>query len=622
MAVISLGGILFSSIVLFQVSSSIVVFAHSLPRWSLIKKPNTAPTGKITMEALALKKELKPEEQEDYSYKNVLEFTNLPLLQCQKPFDVLIQVCYSDVNPVDLQKLAAQKTRRADVVLYRTDGSGYPFITGYGGTGIVVAVGEKGPRNLLGKEVCFLGDPSRPGSYATHVVTDGRCVVELPPKVSLRDAACVPVAGLTAYESLAQVGLASHVLLGSGEEEGTLSKVGSTTNDVAKLSTTATPSSLLIVGGSGGVGSWCILLARAFYPHLQIFATASHEDNQKWCQKLGATKVLGHDEIGRVFKGGPEGSIDAIICLTEPTPALFNTMAEVIKPYGNICLVVAGNSIKNLDLGFCFFKNVTVHTQTVFSSIRTDFKIIRPADELEVILSLLNSQQIQAPLSPALDDKEKLSEKFKQILEDNGILHRLAADGRTTPKCGKLVICINSGRNLILVDIKTASLISMQYQDCIEQKIVTPVEQEGSNGANNAGGNKQNWKESVKGGERDSLMKLLKDHPTLGILPAQFKKITDDYHDVTLQESENVKKLWGVSLKKRETNKKGEELLFVDPRTDEMGELSRNDAIEKKILTIRKDDDGNEIVLENIQEESDRDDIIHMIRKSLKLLGD
>ena len=54
----------------------------------------------------------------------------------------------------------------------------------------------------------------------------------------------------------------------------------------------------------------------------------------------------------------------------------------------------------------------------------------------------------------------------------------------------------------------------------------------------------------------------------------------DDY-DV----DDKVTNKWGVTLKKRSKNKKGEELIFVDPKTGSVGELQRKKAVEDGFIT-------------------------------------
>ena len=336
-------------------------------------------------------------------YSNVLEFQSLPGDESLKmqPNDLLVEVTFTDVNPVDLQKLRGRENMVGQPV------ANPPHVPGYGGSGKVVGVGSAigDAASWKGQRVCFLADPSRMGSYATHVVVDVNCVAKIPLSPDdgsssvLRDCACIPVAGLTAYESLAKCGLVAN-------------------SDSAK-------SSLLVVGASGGVGSWIITLARALNPGLEVIATASNQDQHDWCVSLGADRVIKHDEITSKLECGREGSVDAIVCLAEPTKELFGALSDVIKSYGTICLVVAGKSIGSLNLGFCFFKCVDVKTETVFSSIRSKYRNIVPSTELDLIIELLTSGKIKAPLSPALKSGN-VSESFRNALGEDGVLKALS----------------------------------------------------------------------------------------------------------------------------------------------------------------------------------------------------
>lgn len=538
-------------------------------------------------------------------YNQVLEFQSIPHLPKEQelgPKDVLIQVSYSDLNPVDFQKLKGG----------RLDGNPVPnppFVPGYGGSGIVQEVGSQGPQHLMGKNVCFLVDPTRGrGSYASHVVVDSRCVAAIPASVELRDAASIPVAGLTAYECLVKIGLAVNNKLQINKQQGSLESVGleSSSSSSQRKETTKkdVSASLLIVGGSGGVGSWIITLARAWHPHLKIIVTASPESHE-WCTSLGASQVIAHNRIADTLAGGPAGSVSSIICLTEPTPSLFNTLAEVIQPYGQIGLVVAGKGISLIDLGFCFFKCADVKTITVFSSIRTKYEHIVPAEELEVILELLASQTIQAPLSL---DLQGTSEKFQNALQVDGVLKLLAAPHRR----GNLVMMIHSDDDLIFLDLKTASILTIPRKECMDKKILTKVHSKEDG--------RDSWQEEAQSPtDREDRIKLIVTHKTLGIAKVAEKQWNDYQDGIDMQEAENVKNLWGVQLKKREKNAKGEELLFVDPRLQVMGECLRKQFIEKGGMTVIKDDEGNDIIEEAVTDVAERDDVVQIVRQALKL---
>lgn len=521
------------------------------------------------------------------SFDDVLEIKHIPQLPKLNPKEVLIKVAYSDVNPVDLQKLKGKEGQPVP---------NPPFVPGYGGSGIVQEVGSAAPQHLSGKQVCFLADPTLRGSYASHIVVDCRCIAEVPPNVDLRDAASIPVAGLTAYECLVKLGLASDIRV----QDGNIEAVGLETNPKTEKTKVDATASLLVVGGSGGVGSWIIVLARTWHPHLKIIVTASPEA-EEWCKSLGATQVIRHDQITKVLSGGQEGSVSSIICLAEPTPTLFNALSEVIQPYGQICLVVSGKSIEGLNLGFCFYKCVNVLTETVFSSIRSKYQHIVPAEELKVILGLMANQTIKAPLSP---DLEGVSEKFRDAIRDKGVLKVLAGPHRR----GKLVMLIHGVNELIFLDLKTASLIKIPRKDCLEKKVLSKVK----------GGDV--WQEeSQTSTERDELIKKMTSNPRLGISKVAEKQWKDYEDGIEMQEAENVKNLWGVQLKKREKNVKGEELLFVDPSSRAVGELSRKKCIESGLITLSQDEEGKEIIHEAVIDAEERDGIIQTVRQTLKL---
>ena len=534
-------------------------------------------------------------------YSEVLQHHHLqqqPSELLTQPTDVLLKVAYTDLNPVDLQKLAQGPPIHGNV-----------FVPGYGGTGFVEQVGSAVPNKaLMGKAVCFLGDPSRKyGSWASHVAVDYRCVAVIPtssPRDLLRDGATVPVAGLTAYECLAKMGLAVDTCIGS---DGKLQLVGMNADDGTASTRNATRNnstkSLLIVGASGGVGSWLLTLAKAFHPNMDLIATASSAETGEWCKALGANRVVKHHEISQVLKGGREGSVDYIVCLTEPTSSVFGALTEVIKPYGKIVLVVAGKGIETLNLGFCFFKCVNIYTETVFSSVRTNLEHIVPADELTVILNLMAQQSIVAPLSP---DMESVSEKFSDALKDNGVLRLLSRENK---KRGNLVMMIHAGDGIIFLDFKTASVFSVPRKDCIAKKLLTTKENSPSE-----------WKEQAPIIERQALTKKMTTHSKLGVVKVAEKQVQDYQDGLDLQEAENVKSMWGVQLKKREKNPKGEELLFVDLRTSAVGELSRKKCIELGGMTIGKNEtDGKELVEEAMEVIEQRDDLLAAVRQALKI---
>jgi NADPH:quinone reductase len=345
-----------------------------------------------------------------------------------KEHDVLIRVEFCDLNPVDLQKLAQKRAV--------TTTASVPFIPGFSGSGVVLAMGSSSSCNssnshniTIGANVVFL--TATGGAFAEYIVVDVRAVAVIPTTISLAQASVVPLAGCTAYEALVKLGLDSSAAAAAA----------ASANEMATTITvppTKQQRRLLIVGGAGGVGSWATVLAKAWWgDDLHIICTASSSSSVEWCRNQGADQVLGHDELVQQLGGGPQGSVDAILCLTEPTPSLMKGMSEVIRPYGNLCLVVAGPSIQNLDAGFVFFKCANITTETVFTSFRTNFVHgTSPGEKMTEILNLVAQGKVTAPLS----NNPCNMKDWKLALENGGVLEALAS-GHTQ---GKLCMRIAS----------------------------------------------------------------------------------------------------------------------------------------------------------------------------------
>lgn len=208
-----------------------------------------------------------------------------------------------------------------------------------------------------------------------------RLVAKVPDSVSLRDAASLPLSAITAYEALFEKLRIEDPPPGSVERR-----------------------VLLVIGAAGGVGSWALQLARRHAPSekLRIVATASTPSSADWCRGLGADEVVPHDGL-RQLGGGPAGSVDYVLALFEPVN--FADMAEVLRPFGRICLVTAGSAVKSLDLSFVFFKGGTVSTETVFAKARAG--VFDQGAVLQQLLGALADGSVRAPLADAEEPSEE-----------------------------------------------------------------------------------------------------------------------------------------------------------------------------------------------------------------------
>ncbi|MCS5497142.1 NADP-dependent oxidoreductase [Cnuibacter physcomitrellae] len=162
---------------------------------------------------------------------------------------VLVRVHAAGVNPAD------EMNRRTGTF------SGVPpFTLGWDVSGVVEAVGPGVTLYRPGDEVFgLLPFPSGSGAYAEYVVAPTRVLVPKPASLSHVQAAALPLAGLTAWQALAET-----ARLTSGER-------------------------VLITGATGGVGHLAVQIAAA--AGAEVIGLASTE-NLDLARDLGATTVL------------------------------------------------------------------------------------------------------------------------------------------------------------------------------------------------------------------------------------------------------------------------------------------------------------------------------------------
>ncbi|WP_316527963.1 NADP-dependent oxidoreductase [Kitasatospora brasiliensis] len=110
------------------------------------------------------------------------------------PQDIRVAVTAAAVNPVDL------KTRSGFLTMNLT----YPAVPGWDVSGVVTEIGADVTRFTVGQPVVgMVAQPAhRYGTYAEQVVADARLFATAPVGVPLEEAAALPLAGLTAVQTL------------------------------------------------------------------------------------------------------------------------------------------------------------------------------------------------------------------------------------------------------------------------------------------------------------------------------------------------------------------------------------------------------------------------------------
>jgi NADPH:quinone reductase-like Zn-dependent oxidoreductase len=184
-----------------------------------------------------------------YGGPEVLKVEQVPRPE-PKDDEVLIRVGASSINPVDV---AIRKGYLAELV------GKFPIIPGMDAAGVVEKTGSKVTRFKKGDPVFAFFTLAGEGGYAEFVVAKENEIAAKPKAVSYAQAAAVGAAGSTAWEALV---------------------------DTAKLSAGQT---VLIHGGSGGVGHFAIQIAKA--RGAKVLATASSA-NQDFLKQMGADVAI------------------------------------------------------------------------------------------------------------------------------------------------------------------------------------------------------------------------------------------------------------------------------------------------------------------------------------------
>jgi NADPH:quinone reductase-like Zn-dependent oxidoreductase len=168
-----------------------------------------------------------------------------------KDDEILIRVIAASVNPVDV---AIRKGYLAELI-----GNKFPLVLGMDAAGVVEKTGAKITKFKKGDAVYAFFTLASEGGYAEYVIAKESETALKPKAITYAQAAAVPAAGSTAWLALV---------------------------DTAKLSAGQT---VLIHGGSGGVGHFAIQIAKA--RGAKVIATASSA-NQEFLKQIGADAAI------------------------------------------------------------------------------------------------------------------------------------------------------------------------------------------------------------------------------------------------------------------------------------------------------------------------------------------
>ena len=351
------------------------------------------------------------------AYSQPKDYTVLPTLdvpKITKPDDILIRVAAASFNPIDV-KFAAGMVK---MFVQAT----FPYKIGLDVSGVVAAVGDQVKNVNVGDEVFTKVPLEYRGTCAEYVLGTDATTVQKPKNLSFKDAASIPLVGLTALECLRWA---------DSQLEGGLR--GKT---------------VLIPAGMGGTGSMAIQLALYHFNAGKVITTLSTG------KMAMAKEFFGHEaEVGTgkvegileyvdytkedIFQKVPAASVDVLF----DNLGVGNTYASLLKR-GSVIVSIAGlpsgDDIKAAMPGLPLVAKWGINAihgalSFRFSAVGIKYRYIFMHETHEMMMELKRMVEagIIKPLvgaSPRMDDVEELRKKCQEIYDGKGVIGKVVAE--------------------------------------------------------------------------------------------------------------------------------------------------------------------------------------------------
>ncbi|SPJ27594.1 zinc-dependent alcohol dehydrogenase family protein [Falsiruegeria mediterranea] len=271
---------------------------------------------------------------------------------------VVVRIAASSVNTVDTMIRAMGNDLPLSPAL--------PAVLGMDFAGVVEAVGEGVSQFSVGDEVygCAGGLADLPGALAEFMLADARLIAHKPKSISMREAAAMPLVGITAYEGLERAGIAA------GQK-------------------------VLVQGGAGGVGHVALQLAKYF--GTDVYATGTGDKQMEVIKGYGATPIdFAAEKIADYVSEYTDGAGFDLIFDSVGGANMTNSF-EAAALNANIATTVG---LLELDLSPAHFKGLSLHIVFMLLPMLSN----QGREKHCAILTELASIVDAGALKPLLDD--------------------------------------------------------------------------------------------------------------------------------------------------------------------------------------------------------------------------
>jgi len=332
--------------------------------------------------------------QKDFKFKmqilmNYIDFDqpgdpsvlNLKQGECPTPNvnEVLIKVAYAGVNRPDcLQRAGAYPPPK-----------GASEVLGLEISGEIVGAGSGVDEAFIGNQVMAL---TAGGGYAEYCLVDVRNVLPIPSNLSMKEAACIPETFFTVWHNVFQLGK--------------LQK-----GDV-----------FLVHGGSSGIGTTAIQLAKAF--GASVIATAGSVEKCNACRDVGADYAIDYtkeDFVERVKQITNYAGANVILDMVGGSYIERNYSAAAIE--GRIIQIAFLGGVKTQVNFVKLMMKRLVHTGSTLRARSVEFKE-EIANALQVqVWPLIESQKVKPVIHSVFDLKD--ANKAHALMESNAHIGKI-----------------------------------------------------------------------------------------------------------------------------------------------------------------------------------------------------
>ena len=308
----------------------------------------------------------------------VITYGDLPDPQ-PGPTECLVKVAAVDVNPIDVYVRAGMVPAKIN----------FPFILGRDLAGTVLEIGAQVKRFKPGDRVWASnqGFAGRQGTFSELAAVDEGWLHRIPPGVRDEDAVAVSLVGLTAH-----LGLFRDAKLKAGEI-------------------------LFVNGGSGGVGSCVVQMAKAV--GARVITTAGSDEKVAACRRLGADLAVNYktQDVDAAIKSfAPNGVNVWWETLREPN---FERTVPLLAVRGRMVLMAGREAKPAFPVGAFYTKDCSLFGFAMFNST---------AEEQQTAAADINRWLSEGKLKAQIDRVLPLSEAATaHRLQEESTIHQSGA---------------------------------------------------------------------------------------------------------------------------------------------------------------------------------------------------